>query len=108
MCYDERFFLQRATTKAQERQEAEGESPAMGDDPRARGRRQTRAFVSSPRLIDRARSIFASPLFRLSRSDWKTATADDSTLSPSRPNISRLDQAAGLQLTVTAIRLVST
>jgi len=42
------------------------------------------------------------------RTDAKTATADDSTLSPPRPNISRLDQVAGLQLTVTAIRVVST
>ena len=38
----------------------------------------------------------------------KTATADDSSLSPPRPNISRLDQVAELQSTVTAIRLVST
>src|SRR5882762_7375079 len=56
---------------------------------------------------ERARSSHRY-LFRLSLTDGKTATADDSSLSPPRPNISRLDQVAGLQLTVTAIRLVST
>jgi hypothetical protein len=56
---------------------------------------------------ERARSSHRQ-LFRLSLTDGKTATADDSSLSPPRPNISRLDQVAGLQLTVTVIRLVST
>jgi len=64
------------------------------------GRRQTSArvySVPSPRLIDRARSSSHQTVL----TDGKTATADDSSLSPPRPNISRLDQVAGLQLTVT-------
>ena len=56
--------------------------------------------VPLPRLIDRARSIFTSPLFRLPRS--KTATADDSTLSPPRPN--NLEARPGCRTSIDSYR----